>query len=178
MSDSFAKTSGLLIEQIRTARARGDEDTARSALGELLARYVQLGRRELGTIEEQNGYIVPRHLGYLPQVLQELGVTPDDLPEPPGRRRPAPPPPAAGPTAADAARIAEHFAHLGGPDSQEPQERFDVAYRPQDNVVICGRLQPFAVVDTEEHHLPVSWYDSRDAAETIAGVANRMRRPA
>lgn len=170
MSDSFAVTSGPLIEQIRTARARGDEDTARQALEELLALYARLGNRELGTVEEQNDYIVPRHLGYLPQVLQDLGVKPNDLPEPPGRRRPAPPP-------ADTARIAERLAHLGGPDDEEQRERFDVAYRPQDNVVLRGRLQPFAVIDTEEQNLPVSWYDSRDSAEEIAGTANRMRRP-
>ncbi|MER6616382.1 hypothetical protein [Streptomyces xantholiticus] len=176
MSDSFAVTSGPLIEQIRAARARGDEDIARQALEELLALYARLGNRELGTVKEQNEYIVPRYLGYLPEVLQELGVKPNDLPEPPGRRRPAPPaPPAA--AAADTVRIAERFAYLGGPEGEEQRKRFDVAYRPQDNVVLKGRLQPFAVIDTEEHGLPVSWYDSRDSAEEIAGTANRMRRP-
>ncbi|MFK0159095.1 hypothetical protein ACIQVK_44375 [Streptomyces sp. NPDC090493] len=173
MSDSFAVTSGPLIEQIRTARARGDGRAAAAALEELLALYVRLGNRELGTVQEQNDYIVARHLGYVPDVLQDLDVKPDALPEPPGRRRPAPTPPAG----VDTSRIIERLAHLGGPD-EDPAERFGVEYRPQDNVVLHGRLQPFAIVDTEEHHLPVSWYDNRNDAEEIAGVVNRMRRPA
>ncbi|MEU9354964.1 hypothetical protein AB0D65_29215 [Streptomyces griseoloalbus] len=169
MSDSFAVTAGPLFKQIRRARGIGDEHAARQALEELLALYVRLGRRELGTLEEQNDYIVARHLGYLPEALQELDVMPEDLPEPPGRRRPAPTPPAG----VDTSRIAERLAHLAS-RGDEPHERFGVEYRPQDDVVLQGRLQPFAIVDTEEG-LPVSWYDSRDAAETIAGVANRMR---
>ncbi|MFD9394969.1 hypothetical protein ACFWBB_30855 [Streptomyces sp. NPDC060000] len=172
MSDSFAATSGPLIEQIRIARSRGDERTAAAALEELVALYVRLGNRELGTVQEQNDYIVARHLGYVPDILQELDVKPSDLPEPPGRRRPTPTPPAG----VDTSLIAERLAHIGGPDD-EPPERFGVEYRPQDNVVLHGRLQPFAVVDTEERRLPVSWYDNRGDAEEIAGVVNRMRRP-
>ncbi|MFI7415249.1 hypothetical protein ACIBU0_42115 [Streptomyces sp. NPDC049627] len=171
MSDSFAAVTGPLIEQIRTARARGDVFTAEAVLEELLALYVRLGNRELGTLQEQNDYIVARHLGYLPQVLQDLDVKPDALPEPPGRRRPAPTPPAG----VDVTRIAERLAHLGGRD-EEPAERFGVEYRPQDNVVLDGRLQPFAIVDADEQGLPVSWYRSRGDAELIAGVANRLRR--
>lgn len=173
MSDSFAAVAGPLIEQIRTARSRGDELTAAAALRELLALYVRLGKRELGTLQEQNSYIVARHLGYLPRPLQDLGVTVDALPEPPGRRRPAPTPPAG----VDVSRIAERLAHVGGRDDEEPPDRFGVEYRPHDNVVLRGRLQPFAVVDTDDHGLPVAWYDSRDDAEEIAGIANRMRRP-
>jgi hypothetical protein len=171
VSDSFATVSGPLVERIRTARARRDEHTAAAALEELLGLYVRLGNRELGTLQEQNDYIVARHLGYLPEVLQELQVNPADLPEPPGRRRPAPTPPAG----IDVSGIARRLAHLGGHD--EPVERFGVEYRPQDNVVLRGRLQPFAVVDTEDHNLPVSWYDNRDDAESIAGTASRLRRP-
>lgn len=171
MSDSFAAVTGPLIEQIRTARTRGDELTASAVLRELLALYVRLGNRELGTLQEQNDYIIARHLGYLPQALQELDVKADDLPEPPGRRR-APSTPPAG---VDVSRIAERLAHLGGRD-EEPAERFGVEYRPQDNVVLDGRLQAFAIVDADERGLPVSWYYSRGDAELIAGVANRMRR--
>ncbi|MEV8344519.1 hypothetical protein [Streptomyces niveus] len=171
MSDSFAAESGPLIEQIRTARARGDEPAATIALEQLLTLYVRLGNREVGTLQEQNDYIVARHLGSIPDVLQGLDIKPGDLPEPPGRRRPTPAPPAG----VDVSRIVERFALLGGPDD-EPADRFGVEYRPQDNVVLHGRLQPYAVVDAEEKHLPVSWYDSRDDAETIAGVVNRMRR--
>ncbi|QFG13286.1 hypothetical protein SEA_GILGAMESH_94 [Streptomyces phage Gilgamesh] len=171
MSDSFTVTAGPLFEEVQRARGQGDERAARRALEELLALYVRLGQRELGTLEEQNDYIVARHLGYLPEVLQRLGVRPQDLPEPPGRRRPAATPPAG----VDTSRIAERLAALAA-SQDDPPERFGVEYRPQDDVVLQGRLQPFAVVDTEEG-LPVSWYDSRDAAETIAGVANRMRVP-
>ncbi|SEE83630.1 hypothetical protein SAMN05216483_6717 [Streptomyces sp. 2131.1] len=172
MSDSFAAVAGPLTEQIRTARAGRDERAAAAALEELLALYVRLGNRELGTLQEQNDYIVARHLGYLPQALQDLGVKPDDLPEPPGRRRPRP----TSPTGVDVSRILERLANLGGRDG-EPAERFGVEYRPYDNVVLHGRLQPFAVVDTEEHNLPVSWYENRDDAETVAGTASRLRRP-
>ncbi|MFJ4085000.1 hypothetical protein ACIP2Z_39405 [Streptomyces iakyrus] len=171
MSDSLAALTGPLIEQIRIARGRRDERAAAAALEELLALYVRLGNRELGTLEEQNDYIVARHLGYLPQVLQDLDVKVDDLPEPPGRRRPPPTPPAG----VDVSSIAARLAHLGGRDDEPPAERFGVEYRPQDNVVLHGRLQPFAIVDADEHGMPVSWYDSRGDAEEIAGVANRMR---
>lgn len=172
MSDSFAAVTGPLIEQIRSARGRRDEPAAAAALEELLALYVRLGNRELGTLQEQNDYIVARHLGYLPQVLQDLDVKVGDLPEPPGRRRPPPTPPAG----VDVSSIAARLAHLGGRDDDEPAERFGVEYRPHDNVVLHGRLQPFAVVDTEDHNLPVSWYDNRDDAEAIAGTASRLRR--
>ncbi|MFF8696283.1 hypothetical protein ACF08W_29130 [Streptomyces sp. NPDC015144] len=172
MSDPFAAVTGLLTEQIRTARARGNTPAAAAALEKLLTMYVRLGTRELGTLQEQNDYIVARHLGYLPQALQDLGVTAEDLPEPPGRRRPLPPPPAG----VNVSRIVERLAHLGGRDNDEPAERFGVEYRPHDNVVLHGRLQPFAVVDTEEHNLPVSWYENRDDAETVAGTASRLRR--
>lgn len=171
MSDSFAATTGPLIEQIRAARARGDEQVASAALEELLALYVCLGNRELGTVREQNDYIVARHLGYIPDVLKDLDVKASDLPEPPGRRRAAPTPPAG----VDVSRIVEHLAHLGGRDDE--RERFGVEYRPQDNVVLRGRLRPFAVIDTADHNLPVSWYRTREDAESIAGTASRMRRP-
>jgi hypothetical protein len=168
VSDPFAVPACRLFHEIHRARAGGETRAAAAALEELLALYVQLGKRELGTLPEQNEYIVARHLGFVPEALQDLGVTAEDLPEPPGRRRPTPNPPAG----VDTSEIAERLAHLGG---RGRPERYGVAYRPQDNVVRKGRLQPFAVVDTAEHGLPVAWYDTSEWAEVVADTANRLR---
>lgn len=173
MSDSFAAKYAPLIDVIRAARERGDERAAGVALQELLAAYTRLGNREAGTVDEQNAYIVARRLGALPEALADLGVREEDLPMP-SRARPSPPPAGAEATSAVHGTIAERFAHIGGPGDEDPPERFDVVYRPEDNVRLQGRLQPFAVVDTEDG-LPVSWYDNRDDAETIAGTASRLR---
>jgi hypothetical protein len=174
VSDPFAVLADPLFQQIDQARAAGDECAAAAALEELLALYVRLGRRELGTLPEQTDYIVARHLGFVPEALQRLGVTPADLPEPPGRRRPPPPPSA--PAVVDTTEIAERFARIGAA-GDGPTERFGVAFRPQDNVVRKGRLQPFAVVDTDEDGLPVAWYDTSEWAEVVADTANRLRLP-
>ncbi|MEU2968981.1 hypothetical protein ABZ687_28890 [Streptomyces ardesiacus] len=165
MSDPLASTVSTLVQQIRWARAIGDKVAADQALEELLTLYVRLGKRELGTLEEQNGYIVARHLGYLPTALRELGVRPEDLPEPPGRR---PPPPSA-----DTERIAEHLAHISGP-GDEPQDRFVVRYRPEDNKRFRGRLCPWAIVDSDDDK-PVAWYYDQDFAEMTAEEASRLR---
>ncbi|MFE1206356.1 hypothetical protein ACFW5V_32235 [Streptomyces sp. NPDC058762] len=166
MSDSFAVTAGPLIERIRWARAIGDHRTEHRALEELLTLYVRLGNREVGTLKEQNEYIVARHLGYIPDALQELGVGPADLPEPPGRR-PSPPP-------ADPARIAEHLAHVGSPGNDEPRDRYVVRYRPEDNKRYKGRLCPWTVVDRDDGK-PVAWYFDQDFAEMTAEEASRLR---
>lgn len=171
MSVPFAGPAAPLFQQIRQARAAGDERAAAAALEELLALYASLGRRERGTVEEQNQYIVGRHLGHVPEALQDLGIKPQDLPEPPGRRRPLPPP-----AAAERAAVAERFARLDR-SADEPPRRFDVVFRPQDNVVRAEVPQPYAVVDTHEHGLPVAWFDTSDWAEVVADTANRLRLP-
>jgi hypothetical protein len=172
VSDSFAAKYAPLIDVIRAARERGDEGAAGLALQELLAAYTRLGNREIGTVDEQNAYIVARRLGALPEALADLGVREEDLPMP-SRGRPSPPP-AADAAAAVRGAVAERFAHIGGPGDEDLPERFSVAYRPEDNVRLQGRLQPFAVIDNEDG-LPVSWYETRDHAETIAGTASRLR---
>ncbi|MFB8120617.1 hypothetical protein ACFQ6U_13515 [Streptomyces sp. NPDC056465] len=169
MSDSFAATYAPLVEQIRAARQQGDKHAEELALEVLLQGYVRLGHRELGTVEEQNQYIVSRHMCIMPKTLQELGVTPADLPPPPTGRRPTPPPPA---TEANTAHLAELFAHIGSDDI--PEDRFTVAYRPEDGMVYKGKPAPFAVVDGHDG-LPVGWYTDRDWAETTAGTASRLR---
>jgi hypothetical protein len=171
VSDSFATAYAPLVEQIRAAREQGDERAEHLVLEQLLKAYVRLGNRELGTVDEQNQYIVARHLGALPEALQELGLKPDDVPMPPGRRRPPPPPQTA--AVEDAARIGERFAHLG-PDDDEPEDRFTVDVRPQDGMRYEGRPAPFAVVDTHDG-LPVAWYPERHWAETTANTANLLR---
>jgi hypothetical protein len=171
VSDSFTATYAPLVEQVRAARDQGDERAERLVLEQLIKAYVRLGNRELGTAEEQRDYIIARHLGYLPEALQELGVHPDKVPMPPGRRSPAPPP--AAPTDSGATRIAERFAQLGGHD--EPTDRFIVHERPQDGMFCKGRPAPFAVVDTHDG-LPVSWHPDRDWAEYTAETASRLRR--
>lgn len=172
MSD-FATAYALLVEQIRAAREQGDERAERLILEQLLKAYARLGNRELGTVDEQNEYIVARHMGALPDVLQELGLKPDEVPMPPGRR---PPPPPQTPDCEDVARIGEHFAHLG-PDDDEPEDRFTVHLRPQDGMRYEGRLAPFAVVDTHDG-LPVAWCTDHGWAEYTASMASRLRRPA
>ncbi|MGW0033059.1 hypothetical protein ACWDXD_24985 [Streptomyces sp. NPDC003314] len=165
----FTARTTQLAAQIRAARARDDEPTAARALTELLALYVQLGRREIGTAEEQNDYILPRHFGSLPLVLRELGLELSDLPEPPGRR-PAPAP--------DEVLYIAHRV----PDPDDPAQapgcrRFAVDYRPQENVVIDGKRRPYAVVDTEDHHRSTSWHTTLTAAQSTAATANRIRSP-
>lgn len=169
MSDTFAATYAPLVEQIRTARQQGDKHAEDLALDILLQGYVRLGHRELGTVQEQNEYIVARHMGIMPKALQELGVRPEDLPAPPASRRTAPPPPAPDDSTA---HIAELFAHVGGDDI--PEDRFTVAYRPEDGMVYQGQPAPFAVVDSHDG-LPVGWYPDRDWAESTAGTASRLR---
>ncbi|MFI5990317.1 hypothetical protein ACIBAC_00485 [Streptomyces sp. NPDC051362] len=174
MSDPFIAPASALFQRIDWARAAGDERAAAVALEELLDLYVRLGKREVGDVSEQNDYIVARHLGFVPEALQDLGVSAADLPEPPGRRRALPPPPAPDPEVARA-DIAERFARLGRTDP--PPERFGVAFRPQDNVVRQEVLQPYAVVDTHDNGLPVAWFDTSDWAEVVADTANRLRLP-
>ncbi|MGY4935825.1 hypothetical protein ACWD7T_32955 [Streptomyces sp. 900116325] len=172
MSDSFiAAYAHPLAEQIRAARDQGDECAERLVLEQLLNAYARLGNRELGTVDEQNEYIVARHLGALPEAMRELGLTPDDVPMPPGRRRPPPPPQA--PAVEDAARIGDRFAHLG-PDDDEPEDRFTVDVRTQDGMRYEGRAAPFAIVDTHDG-LPVAWYTERHVAESMANTANLLR---
>ncbi|MEU6756079.1 hypothetical protein [Streptomyces sp. NPDC046685] len=181
MSDSFAARYEPLIILIRAARAAGDSTAERAARGRLIDAYGRLGRREIGSTDEQNSYIVSRCLGVLPAVLQELGVQPDELPMPETRRSPTPPAASAPPQPAnsafsgeDAARIGDYFAHIGGPDD-EPTDRFAVHDRPDDNMRHLGRPLPFAVVDTHDN-LPVGWYADRDLAETMADAASRLRK--
>jgi hypothetical protein len=166
--DSFTATYAPLVEQIRAAREQGDARAERLVLEQLIKAYVRLGNRELGTAEEQRDYIIARHLGFLPETLQELGVDPGKVPMPPGRRSPA------APTDSGATRIAERFAQLGAHD--EPADRFTVHERPQDGMFYKGQPAPFAVVDTADR-LPVSWFPDRDWAEYTAETASRLRRP-
>lgn len=166
MSHSFAAAAAALVEQVRGARARGRRGDADRALRELLTLYARLGERELGTVEEQNQYIVARHLGHLPANLQDLGVRLEDLPEPPGRRSPLPP-------AAAVERVAEHLARVGAPGSAS-QARFVLDFRPQDDKRFQGRLCPWAVVDTADG-LPVAWYYDQAFAELSTDEANRLR---
>ncbi|MFC9280933.1 hypothetical protein [Streptomyces collinus] len=173
MPDSFAAKYAPLIDVIKAAREEGDERAGGLARQALLAAYARLGNRLEGTVDEQNAYIVARRLGALPEALVDLGVREEDLPMP-SRGRPSPPPAPPASAAAAHENVAERFAHIGGPTDEGPPERFGVVYRPEDNVRLKGRLQPFAVVDTEDG-LPVSWYDNRDDAETIAGTASRLR---
>ncbi|MFF9901200.1 hypothetical protein [Streptomyces longispororuber] len=177
MSDSFTTTYAPLVAQIRTAREQRNARAEHLALEVLINAYVRLGRRELGTVHEQNAYIVARHLGHLPEELQSLGVRPQDVPMPPRRRSPSPaPPPAdarAGAAAAAAERVAEHLAHLTAPDD-EPAERFTVEERPQDGMLHRGRAAPYAVVDRHDG-LPVAWYPDPDWAEYTASMASRLR---
>ncbi|MEE1764446.1 hypothetical protein [Streptomyces sp. SP18BB07] len=168
MSDSFATTYAPLVEQIRAAREQRDERAERLALEVLLKAYERLGNREFGTVEEQNAYIVARHLGVLPEVLQDLGLSPEDVPMP-GRQRRAPP----GQAGKGTALIAERFAHIG-PADEQPAARFTVADRPEDNMRYQGRLLPYAVIDTRDG-LPIAWYWDRDWAETTADTASRLR---
>ncbi|MEU5748268.1 hypothetical protein ABZ804_22350 [Streptomyces sp. NPDC047726] len=170
MTDAFAATYAPLVEQIHTAQAAGDKHAADLALDVLLQAYVRLGRREIGTLQEQNEYIVARHMGLMPKTLQYLGVSPNELPSPPtSRRAPAPP----DNSDENAAHIAERFAHIGG--AEQPEDRFSVAYRPQDGMRYAGRAAPYAVVDSHDD-LPVAWYPDIDWAETTAGTASRLRR--
>lgn len=167
MLDSFAAKNAQLIARVRAAREAGDQGGARAALAELLDAYTRLGNREVGTVDEQNAYIVARRLGALPEVLADLGVTENDLPMT-GTRRPSPPPPPSYES------IAERFAHIGGRDDTHPPERFHVQHRPQDNMRYQGRLLPFAIIDRQDGK-PVAWYDNRDWAEMIADTDNRLR---
>ncbi|MFJ4988710.1 hypothetical protein ACIP9H_33540 [Streptomyces sp. NPDC088732] len=165
MPDMFAATTQQLSQHIRAARDRGDRGAERQALEELRAAYTLLGNRQAGTLEEQNAYIIGRRLGTLPAVLQELGI--DDLPAPDSNR----PPPARDDDTA--ARMAEHFAHIGGGDD-EHEGRFVVGHRPEDNMRDHGKLLAHAVIDSTDGK-PVAWYSTRDLAETVAGTANRLR---
>ncbi|CAM5234755.1 hypothetical protein [Streptomyces griseomycini] len=167
MPNSFATLYGPLVGLIYGARARGDEETAQEALAELLEGYARLERCEIGTVDEQNEYIITRNLGALPEVLEDLGVTPDRLPPPAGRRSPTPP------AAVDTARLAEHFARLVG--DARPEARFTVDERPQDGMRYQGRPAPYAVVDRTDG-LPVAWYPDRDWASVVADTASRLRR--
>ncbi|MGA5127762.1 hypothetical protein ACPCAG_31230 [Streptomyces pseudogriseolus] len=169
---SFAAKNAALIARVRAAREAGDARAERAALEELLEAYTRLGNREAGTVDEQNTYIVGRRLGALPEVLTELGVTAADLPLA-SPRRPSPPP-ASSPTHDI---VAERFAHIGGPDDEEPPARFVVEHRPQDDKRYKGRLCPWAIVDTTDQ-LPVGWYYDRDFAELTADAVSRLRRPA
>lgn len=175
MSDSFTARYEPLISMLRAARAAGHEPAALQARGRLIDAYARLGRRETGTTEEQNRYIVGRRLGALPSDLVDVGIRADELPMPEARSSPALPEQRADSTwpSEDLARIADRFAHVGGQDEQPP-ERYAVHDRPDDNMRHLGQRLPFAVVDTHDN-LPVGWYADRDLAETIAGTASRLR---
>lgn len=172
MPDSFSTRNASLIARVQAARDAGDARAERAALEELLEAYIRLGNREAGTVDEQNAYIVGRRLGALPEALTELGVTAADLPIA-SPRRPSPPPEPS-PTHDS---VAERFAHIGGPDDDEPPARFVVEHRPQDDKRYKGRLCPWAIVDTTDQ-LPVGWYHDRDFAELTADAVNRLRQPA
>ncbi|OEJ21018.1 hypothetical protein [Streptomyces subrutilus] len=177
MTDSFAGQYLQVFDRIRAARADGDQPAERQATAELLDAYRRLGRREAGTVDEQNAFIIARSLGVLPGELQDLGIRPDELPLDDRRSVPAPPPdpePFSREQHHLEGSVADRFAHIGGPDEEEPEPRYAVDERPQDNIRHHGKLLPFAVVDTTDG-LPVGWYDDRDLAETIADSISRLR---
>ncbi|MFJ2745283.1 hypothetical protein ACIO3O_37125 [Streptomyces sp. NPDC087440] len=167
MSYSFAAKTAPLAARVQEARTAQDAEAERHALDTLLDAYVQLGNRAVGSNDEQNAYIIGRRLGALPEELQALGVTHEDLPMPEVRRgalptsRPDP-----------SAAIADRFARLGGPEERPP--RYYVEDRPQDNMRHLGRLLRYAVIDSTDG-LPVGWYTDRDLAETVADTAVRLR---
>lgn len=176
MTDSFAGQYMHVIDRIRAARAKGDRPAEQEASAELREAYIRLGNRETGTLEEQNAYIIARSLGCLPDELRDLGITPDELPLSSVRSVPSPPP--TQPPSPVARHLDDHvaelFAHIGGPDDEEPEPRYTVADRPGDNIRYRGELQRFAVIDTSDG-LPVGWYGDRDLAETIADSISRLR---
>ncbi|MFB6629919.1 hypothetical protein ACFCWY_08495 [Streptomyces sp. NPDC056362] len=166
----FTVTTRLLVERIRAARARDDVQTAARTLEELLYLYTQLGRRQIGTAEEQDNYILPWHFGSVPPLLREIGVALSDLPEPPGRRRPVVP------QAEEVVYIAQRVDR-DGPDEERQCRRFDVEHRPWENVVIDGRRRPYAVIDTDDGARSTSWHTTLTAAQETAAAANRIRSP-
>ncbi|MEV7512108.1 hypothetical protein AB0O57_29545 [Streptomyces sp. NPDC091201] len=172
MTDSFAEQYMHVIHRIRDARERGDRPAERAAAAELIEAYARLGNRQAGTLEEQNAFIIGRSLGCLPGTLRELGINADELPPADRRTNPAPPP--APPSNHRLDDVADRFAHIGGPDDDEPEPRYTVADRPHDNMRHHGTLLRFAVIDTTDG-LPVAWYSDRDLAETIADSISRLR---
>ncbi|MGW2550012.1 hypothetical protein [Streptomyces sp. NPDC001635] len=169
LEDSFASKNSPLFDLVRAARLSGDAGAEHQALEELLGAYTRLGNRQTGSVDEQNAYIVARRLGSLPDALVDLGVREEDLPMP-AARRPSPPP--AQPADAEA-RVAERFAHVGGP-GEETVARYVVRFRPEDNKRYKGRLCPWAVIDTTDG-LPVGWYYDRDFADLVADDISRLR---
>ncbi|MFI6142355.1 hypothetical protein ACIBCC_29715 [Streptomyces griseus] len=171
--ESFAARNAALIRQVASARRQGDRRAAEKALQELLTRYTRLGERQVGTDEEQNAYIVARRLGSLPPELTDLGVTDNDLPPPSSRRAPTPPPAAA---EAEQPPAVRRFTRIRADDRDSEQDpRYQVDYRPQDNMRLKGRLLPYAVVDQRDG-LPVGWYPDNDWADWIADTVSRMRQ--
>lgn len=176
MTNSFTSQYMHVYDRIQAARADGDRPTEDKATAELLQVYSSLGNRQAGTVDEQNAYIIARSLGVLPGPLLELGISPDALPLS-GTRQAAPPPTAEAPRAPLPldGNVADRFAHIGGPDDEEPEPRYTVDDRPQDNMRHHGQLLRYAVIDTSDG-LPVSWYSDRDLADTIADSISRLRK--
>ncbi|MFI1532159.1 hypothetical protein [Streptomyces griseus] len=171
--ESFTARNAALIRQVASARRKGESKAAETALQELLTRYTRLGLRQAGTDQEQNAYIVARRLGSLPAELTDLGVTASDLPPPSPRRAATPPPAAAGAEQVPAVSRFTRIRAGGTDDEQDP--RYQVHYRPQDNMRLAGRLLPYAVVDQRDG-LPVGWYPDNDWADWIADTVSRMRQ--
>ncbi|MEU5181181.1 hypothetical protein AB0G49_14125 [Streptomyces longwoodensis] len=158
-----------MVRQLAAARERGDVQTAHAIERKLLIAHLEVGRREAGTRDEQNTYLLARLTRTPLPELKTVGIDTNTWPEPPKT------PSVHGPQNAspDTERRIRDLFREAGPlsDRKPPAARYRVDYRPQDNERHHGELQAWAMIDTETN-LPVAYFAEQDWAEYQADQAS------
>lgn len=159
------------VQELSAAQYNGDSETAARLVEELRRAHVLLGRREYGTREEQNTYLLARTTGTPLPELAAVGIDTNTWPAPPSSPSTF--------ESQHASRATEdritQILGAAGPlsDRQEPPDRYLVEYRPQDNKRYHGVAQPWAMLDRETG-LPVTYFTEKEEAEWQADQASEL----
>lgn len=160
-----------MVQELSAAQYANDTETAGRIIAELCSVHVALGRRQAGTREEQNTYLMARNTHTPLPELAAVGINTNDWPVPPSTPTTVEPQTAS----PDTERRISSLFQSAGPlsDRKPPAARYRAEYRPQDDQRYHGVLRPWAICDTVTG-LPVAYLEEKELAEYQAEQASDL----
>ncbi|MFF0754437.1 hypothetical protein [Streptomyces sp. NPDC004267] len=167
------------ISRLEEARRAGDAPRVKSIITELEEVHVALGKRLLGTVEEQQAYRLARSTNSPVPELKAVGIDSNLWPLPPGSCGTVVEPKPASPEAQE--RISGLFAAAGPLADRRPApDRYEARHRPQDGQMHQGKPLPWAIWDVREDvavaYLPdkeLAQYQASQASDRLAAKRGR-----